>query len=602
MSFDLLAEFDSFYRAPQQGESNSISNSSGVPSTSALNDLSFFGASNFNKPIQSQAPPQQGQLQQQQQQQHQQWSIPASGPSSDVWGDLGGLEVDNPNQPVAQPVLDPWGNFGIIGNAAMLKAQGLATGPSFGDLKSSTTRMSNNDLFSSNIVGLAGSTGAHLHSSLVPFPTSQKSSKQPSVNAHAPKAASNILFDATDERDNGTSSLEDEGDEFGDFEIATSSAPKQSFIQADPPLATSKRPGELAVASNTGANSLAYAQAPKPPLSCESDLFADLTRSTTVVSSTIKGSIPKTDPPVTSRPVYAPQDPKPIPYQDSSAVKSFQGDEDWGHFSDLPAATTEPKSPKGIDADAWTWDAVDSPATEAAALKPASTPVPPLVYQAVPPTNIPPPSILLSIFPQIFNLPQSPLFQAVANQSFTIRNRILSDPSTITFLRGYILLASVAARIIAGRKLRWKRDVHLSQSMKIGPAAAAGGRGGGMKLTGVDKAEAAREDREAAELVRIWREQIGRLRSAVAAANSSIRDKATHLAVPEISETMQVKPERGALTAPKPCVLCGLKREERISKIDGEVEDSFGEWWIEHWGHRTCRNFWAEHEGKLRRR
>ncbi|KAJ3502922.1 hypothetical protein NM208_g16619 [Fusarium decemcellulare] len=30
-------------------------------------------------------------------------------------------------------------------------------------------------------------------------------------------------------------------------------------------------------------------------------------------------------------------------------------------------------------------------------------------------------------------------------------------------------------------------------------------------------------------------------------------------------------------TAPKACIICGLKREERVAKVDYEVEDSFGE-------------------------
>jgi len=36
-----------------------------------------------------------------------------------------------------------------------------------------------------------------------------------------------------------------------------------------------------------------------------------------------------------------------------------------------------------------------------------------------------------------------------------------------------------------------------------------------------------------------------------------------------------------------------LKRDERVARVEFGVEDSFGEWWVEHWGHRTCRNFWA---------
>jgi len=134
--------------------------------------------------------------------------------------------------------------------------------------------------------------------------------------------------------------------------------------------------------------------------------------------------------------------------------------------------------------------------------------------------------------------------------------------------------------------------------MKIGPAAAGGK--GGMKLAGIDKAETSREDREAAEVVRVWKEQLGRLKSAVAVANTSLRDTRTHLVIPDISEIMHVRTQEGALTAPKPCIICGLKREERITKVDLQVEDSFGEWWIEHWGHRACRNLWLEHESKLK--
>jgi len=123
-----------------------------------------------------------------------------------------------------------------------------------------------------------------------------------------------------------------------------------------------------------------------------------------------------------------------------------------------------------------------------------------------------------------------------------------------------------------------------------------------MKLTGVDKSEVVREDREAADVVRVWKEQLGRLKSAVAVANTSLKDTAMHLAIPEISETMHVKAQEGGLSAPKQCLICGLKREERITKVDIAVEDSFGEWWVEHWGHRACKNFWQEQESKLKGR
>jgi hypothetical protein len=75
------------------------------------------------------------------------------------------------------------------------------------------------------------------------------------------------------------------------------------------------------------------------------------------------------------------------------------------------------------------------------------------------------------------------------------------------------------------------------------------------------------------------------------------------MVVPEMVETgMRVSvvgEADGGIKATKPCVLCGLKRDERVEKVDGVVEDSFGEWWSEHWGHVACRNFWREHRGEL---
>ncbi len=151
---------------------------------------------------------------------------------------------------------------------------------------------------------------------------------------------------------------------------------------------------------------------------------------------------------------------------------------------------------------------------------------------------------------------------------------------------------------MAGRKLRWHRDKFLAQGMAI---SAAGGKGG-MKLAGVDRAQAARDDREAADVLAAWRQHVGRLRSAVAAANSTIAEARAHLRIPELGEHMAAQAAQMALAAPRPCLVCGLKRDERIKGVDVAVEDSFGEWWVEHWGHRACRNFWLEHEAKLRSR
>ena len=222
--------------------------------------------------------------------------------------------------------------------------------------------------------------------------------------------------------------------------------------------------------------------------------------------------------------------------------------------------------------------------------------------QKPPPTNIPPPSILLPLTAILFHsLPAeikglvAALKSSGADLNSFGSNELAEITSRISFLRA-------SARIIAGRKLRWKRDTLLAQSMKIGQAQA--GNIGGMKLTGVDRMESRREDQEAAEAVRIWKQEIGSLRSAIRMVNSKLT--ALHLpglATPEIADNMPIRTGKAsddARTAPKCCFLCGLKREERVEKVDVDVFDNFGEWWADHWGHTDCKAFWLEHEGSLR--
>ncbi|KAJ4304735.1 hypothetical protein N0V90_000262 [Kalmusia sp. IMI 367209] len=220
----------------------------------------------------------------------------------------------------------------------------------------------------------------------------------------------------------------------------------------------------------------------------------------------------------------------------------------------------------------------------------------------LPPTNVPPPAVLLTLFPPLFLDAHNKLFKPMAAQTLPMRNKVLAEPATITYLQGYIMLASVAAHIIAGRKLRWKRDQHLSQGMRIGPASSRATSG--MKLSSIDKSENLKEEREASDVVRAWKDQTGRLRHVVSAANQI---KAGSLGgVPDIQETMPVKVLRqgeGGVPAAQPCMLCGLKRDERVGAVDQDVEDSFGEWWVEQVNmHRSCRNFWGEHKDKLRQR
>ena len=212
-----------------------------------------------------------------------------------------------------------------------------------------------------------------------------------------------------------------------------------------------------------------------------------------------------------------------------------------------------------------------------------------------PPSNIPPPSILLPLIANVLGSLPARLKTGTSAQR-------LDQPSTPSEVRALLSTIRAAARILAGRKLRWKRDIQLSQSMKIGPAHS--GKAGGMKLVGVDKAESRREDQEAAETLQVWKQQVGPLRSTVATLNGQMSAN-ERFKIPEIADNMlirQGKPSEGMVTAPKCCFLCGIRRDERVAKVDVDVEDSFGEFWMEYWGHIDCVELWKNHKDYLQQR
>ena len=217
-----------------------------------------------------------------------------------------------------------------------------------------------------------------------------------------------------------------------------------------------------------------------------------------------------------------------------------------------------------------------------------------------PPGNIPPPSVLLRLVILYFqSLPGVIKTIIHVPEVYSNLSKALSQLQ-IDQVEEVLAKARSGGRVLAGRKLRWKRDNLLSQSMKIGPAS---GKSSGMKLTGVDKGESRREDQEAAEVLDIWRKQLGPIRSLISVLNS--QHPGNGLTLPDISENMPVrvvKPSEGAVTAPKCCFLCGIKRDERVAKIDVDVEDSFGEWWCEHWGHVDCVHFWEKYKDSLPQR
>ncbi|KFY39334.1 hypothetical protein V494_04025 [Pseudogymnoascus sp. VKM F-4513 (FW-928)] len=601
MSADLLAEFDSYYVAPQKGNSNNASDGGSKPS-SGLNDLSIFSpspASSAQQPDLSA-----------------QYTSPGGNKSdfsafsnfnaggsretgrqeteddADTWGDFESPIADS--EPVkstnAQGSNDLFG--GGMGNKQVADESRY-------DTARVTTSPQGNFLYNTSNVAQPSATGFHTQ-----YPPKPKPRSPSSVPKSAFPSNSDVLFDADNISDD---------DDFGDFETVVTPPQKQwqggytnesSILDGfndtkDPlPIHSQTRPLNPALATEAQQSTSLQEEIPFGGL--------NLNGANTGVKKQRDATYPSAASPNLARPRTGAES-----FQSSFGKPDVQQVRRTNKGVASPPAIIKESPPKHATDNSWDWDSVDVAPTVETVHPAKEDPwawdvadthedqTPP--SSAPPPTNIPPPSVLLTVFPQLLDLSQSSLFRPVSSQPFSLKNRILSDPSTINFIKAYILLATVAGRIIAGRKYRWKRDTHLSQAMKIGPAAAGGK--GGMKLVGVDKAEISREDREANEFIRTWQDQVGRLRSAVAIANSSIRDTSGHIVVPEISGTMPVRTAtaaEGAVTAPKPCFICGIKRDERISKVDVQVEDSFGEWWVEHWGHKACRNFWLEHDSKLK--
>ncbi|GAB1191328.1 hypothetical protein APSETT444_000500 [Aspergillus pseudonomiae] len=303
--------------------------------------------------------------------------------------------------------------------------------------------------------------------------------------------------------------------------------------------------------------------------------------------------------------------------------------EDWGEFesADTPSCQAAPEilshtegnaSPSGIpdDEDAFgDWgDFVDGPPTEPSksvgSQRLASAKVPIQKAKAatnlekqisptfnisssavspaqIRPTNIPPPSVLLELFPRLFDQLRKEATEARKNvqEKQNIENVALLILCTL----------KAAARVVAGRTLRWKRDSILSQSMRIGPARA--GKPGGMKLNTVNKNEDIKEQQEAVDVISMWRDRTALFNSVIQASGR----RPIHVIPPNI-RAMTATPEQGALKASHACALCGLKREERLPKVDDQVEDSFGEWWTDHWGHTECRQFWETNVALLGQR
>ncbi|KAI0179973.1 hypothetical protein GGR52DRAFT_221701 [Hypoxylon sp. FL1284] len=630
MSADLFAAFDDTPKSSQQGQSSR---------TPAQSDPFSFG---FNTATNASS-----QVGQYNNLATQSWG---SGPQTTSWGSqlqnaqpLSGApsqSVQSKAQDEEEDDDDGWGDFEVAPSANPPPTSSRAsvapntsfrppvTGPQNPTLqRTRIVRASTMDLMTNNLLGLENSSLPQSkveelswkHGSSqqfkAPTPSAAKAPKRP------PQNDPNVLFDADDF---DGEQPEDDDDDFGEFEtVASPMQAEPDLLSTDyysSPVAAPKRASEL-LSGLSLAEPAAYPQAPRSPSFQDRNPFPGL-----AVAPPLNKEKSTTDK-KTASPVTA----WPSNEAKTSARNAGFGD-DWGAFDDFLDQPAKPSPDKA--GSSWDWESIEATQPkpkpkpkqkqkQKSAPAPAPAPAPATTSKAedsswdwdpidiktenqvqadqpaddIPPTNVPPPSILLSVFPQLFDQANTSLYKPVSGQSFSTKNRILSDPKTIEFLKGYLALATVAARVIAGRKQRWHRDKFLSQRMTI---SAAGSKG--MKLAGVDKAQTAREDREAADVVAAWKEHIGRLRSAVATANTSIKSSAEHLKIPEMADSMPIQTDKTALTAAKPCVVCGLKRNERVAKVDYDVEDSFGEWWIEHWGHAACKRFWLQHENALRQR
>ncbi|GAD97799.1 conserved hypothetical protein [Paecilomyces variotii No. 5] len=261
----------------------------------------------------------------------------------------------------------------------------------------------------------------------------------------------------------------------------------------------------------------------------------------------------------------------------------FVDADDWKPTSQEPLPNTQVKKENSTEKPVSHTPKPSAPV--AASSRGTSTPRPSQVSQSqVRPTNIPPPSVLLQLFP--------PLFERLQEDATAAKKDTSKGAMSLYLVLNLACTLKVASRIIAGRTLRWKRDIALSQSTKIGPARS--GKQGGMKLSTVSKSENVKEEQEAVEVLDAWRRR--------AALFNSLMISAGERSIPVIAVHAPVNTAKGALTAPHACALCGLKRDERLPKIDDNAQDSFGEWWAEYWGHTDCKQFWEEHSKSLLQR
>jgi hypothetical protein len=373
---------------------------------------------------------------------------------------------------------------------------------------------------------------------------------------------SNVLFDATLEP-TPEDEDEDEDEDWGEFECAESATgknqPAPRFQQQDGLRDSQRRPKDASTLLDV-MDTLSIADSKLPNTSKPA-----VRQSSDKPSSHIKAVGPVA---------------VPDPAQDDSF-------EDWGEFIDGPPAEIKPA--KLQSSSGWRSPQGKIPQAGTAVLASSNFTMPggKVSESQIRPTNIPPPSVLLELFPRIF--------EQLREEATKARRGLQQEDNVETAASLTLCTLKVVARVVAGRTLRWKRDTILSQSMRIGPARS--GKPGGMKLSTVNKNESIKEQQEAVDVLTMWRDQAALFNSVIQASGR----QPIH-AIAENARVVTATAAQGAIKAPHACALCGLKRDERLPKIDENVQDSFGEWWVEHWGHSECKGFWEKNMGLLAQR
>lgn len=426
------------------------------------------------------------------------------------------------------------------------------------------------------------------HSAEIPGPTTKFEAKDEEL-WYQDDFGKDVLFDAT------TEEVPDD-DDWGEFESAE---PDFESKQREAPLldqGTDSTQRSTKRSTNAPKNEGTTVGNPMPV-----DLLSDI------------DSLPAHNPPNASNVQYkldqkslnkSPQHVKQAS-GDNNISKLPDLDDEWGDFAD--AAPDEPSThledefnemnitePIAKPSDALevkTPSLQITPSPEQFGSRPGPTKPSPSTSVDIRPMNIPPPFVILQIFTPLLEEYQKRASVPKSDQGGSKQKSMASDPNLAGDL---VSTLKVAARVIAGRTLRWKRDTALSQSTKIGPARS--GKTGGMKLTSVNKSESIKEEKEAMDVLDAWRNRAAHLNSFILATGHQI---------PLLSNNMHARTagsDEVATKAAHACALCGLKREERILKIDESVEDSFGEWWTDHWGHTECKNFWDKNSRSLNQR